>query len=130
MFLRSLEEGGFGERMKNARPEEKYIGTADLPSFYRKPYGPGWALVGDASCHKDPIIGWGITDAFREAEFLSEALDAGWSGRQSLAEALAECEQRRNAASGPMYDLACLMARLPAYTPQMLQQLFGAAPAA
>jgi hypothetical protein len=29
----------------------------DLPNFFRKPYGPGWALVGDAGPVMDPITG-------------------------------------------------------------------------
>ena len=24
------------------------------PNFYRKPYGNGWALIGDAGLHQDP----------------------------------------------------------------------------
>jgi flavin-dependent dehydrogenase len=36
------------ERMRHGRREERFVGTADLPNFFRKPYGPGWALVGDA----------------------------------------------------------------------------------
>ena len=38
--------------------------------------GPGWALVGDAGYHRDPITGHGISDAFRDAEFLAWAIDA------------------------------------------------------
>ena len=36
-------------------------------------YGPGWALVGDAGYHKDPITAQGIRDAFRDAELLADA---------------------------------------------------------
>lgn len=129
-FMKALEQGGFGARMHGATREEKYIGTADLPSFYRKPYGPGWALAGDAGYHKDPITGWGITDAFRDAELLASALDAGWSGRAPLDAALAGYEQRRNDATAVIYEQTCAMAQLPAYTPRMLEQMFGAAPAA
>src|SRR5258706_4410935 len=55
------------ERLRNGKQEERFVGTADLPNFFRKPYGPGWALVGDAGYHKDPYTGQGITDAFRDA---------------------------------------------------------------
>jgi flavin-dependent dehydrogenase len=44
------------------------MGMRDLPNYFRKPYGEGWALVGDAGYHKDPIIAQGISDAFRSAE--------------------------------------------------------------
>jgi flavin-dependent dehydrogenase len=40
---------------------------------FRKPYGPGWALVGDAGYFKDPFAAHGISDAFRDAELLTEA---------------------------------------------------------
>jgi flavin-dependent dehydrogenase len=54
------------ERVRAGRREECFYGTADLPNFFRKPYGPGWALVGDAGCHKDPFLALGICDAFRD----------------------------------------------------------------
>ena len=40
------------------------MGATDIPNFFRKPYGSGWALVGDAGYHKDPYTAQGITDAF------------------------------------------------------------------
>ncbi len=40
---------------------------------FRRPYGPGWALVGDAGYFKDPFAAHGISDAFRDAELLTEA---------------------------------------------------------
>ena len=54
---------------------------ARYPNFFRKPYGPGWALVGDAGYNKDPITAQGITDAFRDAELCATALDEAFSGR-------------------------------------------------
>jgi 2-polyprenyl-6-methoxyphenol hydroxylase-like FAD-dependent oxidoreductase len=48
-------------------------GTVGLPNHVRACVGPGWALVGDAGYHRDPITSHGITDAFRDAELLSEA---------------------------------------------------------
>ncbi len=44
---------------------------------FRKPYGPGWALVGDAGYFKDPFAAHGISDAFRDAELLTEATTSG-----------------------------------------------------
>ena len=68
-------------RVDEGKREERFVGTADVPNFFRKPYGPGWALVGDAGYHKDPVTAQGMTDAFRDAELLVEAIDAGFSGR-------------------------------------------------
>jgi 2-polyprenyl-6-methoxyphenol hydroxylase-like FAD-dependent oxidoreductase len=98
------------ERVRQGKRAERFMGTADLPNFYRKPYGPGWALVGDAGYHRDPITAWGISDAFRDAELLAEALDAGLCGRAPLDEALAGYEAQRNAASQPLYELAIQLA--------------------
>jgi flavin-dependent dehydrogenase len=91
-------------RVRGGRRVERIYGATDLPNFYRRPYGPGWALVGDAGCHKDPYLALGVCDAFRDAELLAEALDAGLAGRQPLDAALAEYEQRRNAASSADYQ--------------------------
>jgi flavin-dependent dehydrogenase len=96
-----------------------FQGTSDLPNFFRRPYGAGWALVGDAGYHKDPAQVFGITDAFRDAELLVEALDAGWSGRQSLDEALAGYEQQRNAVAFPLYELTCQIASFEPRPPEL-----------
>jgi flavin-dependent dehydrogenase len=104
---------------------ERFRGTADLPNFYRRPYGPGWALVGDAGYHKDPITGQGIADAFRDAELLAAAIDDGFAGRRPLAEALAGYERARNEATGPIYELTMQFAALQPPAPEM-QQLIAA----
>jgi 2-polyprenyl-6-methoxyphenol hydroxylase-like FAD-dependent oxidoreductase len=90
-------------RIRSGRQEERFYGTADVPNFFRKPYGPGWALVGDAGNHKDPCRALGICDAFRDAELLGSAIDQGLGGRQRLLDAMAGYEQQRNAASMELY---------------------------
>jgi flavin-dependent dehydrogenase len=94
----------FAARIRDGRREERFYGTADLPNFFRKPYGPGWALVGDAGHHKDPFLALGICDAFRDADLLASAIDEGLSGRRRLPDALAAYEQQRNEASMPLYQ--------------------------
>ena len=94
---------GFGERVRGGRREERYQGASDLPNFYRKPYGPGWALVGDAGCHKDPCFALGICDAFRDVDLLADALDDAFAGRAAWDTALAGYEQQRNAVSRDEY---------------------------
>lgn len=98
------------ERVKNGKREERWEGTADVPNFFRKPYGPGWALVGDAGYHRDPATGWGIADAFRDAELLAAAIDDGISGRKPMDDALAAYEQQRNTSAKPVYDLTIALA--------------------
>ncbi|HJR53868.1 MAG TPA: NAD(P)/FAD-dependent oxidoreductase, partial [Gemmatimonadota bacterium] len=67
------------ERVRDAKREERFLGMA-VPGYFRKPYGPGWALVGDAGYNKDFITAQGISDAFRDAELCSTALDEWLSG--------------------------------------------------
>jgi len=69
----------FAERIRGATRETRFVGTA-VPNFLRKPYGPGWALVGDAGYNKDFITAYGIHDAFRDAELCTRALDQTFSG--------------------------------------------------
>jgi flavin-dependent dehydrogenase len=115
----------FAERVRQGRREERFSGTAELYNFFRKPYGPGWVLVGDAGYHKDPITAQGISDAFRDAELVAEAVDAGLSGKRSIEAAMAEYEQRRNEAALPIYEFTCQLAALEPPPPEM-QQLFAA----
>lgn len=89
----------FAERVRSGKREERFYGTTDLPNFFRKPYGLGWVLVGDAGCHKDPYLALGICDAFRDAEWLSDAIDGGLSGRRPVDAVMAEYERRRNEAT-------------------------------
>jgi flavin-dependent dehydrogenase len=126
-FAKTLEEiaPDLAERVHGGQRVDRFLGTADLPNFFRKPYGPGWALVGDAGCHKDPITAQGITDAFRDAELLSQAIDAGLSGRQPLDEALAGYEQQRNEVLMPLYEFICDRATLEPF-PVEFQQVLAA----
>src|SRR5215831_16230688 len=103
-FLEALDLApGLGERARSGRRVERFYGTADLPNFLRQPYGPGWALVGDAGCHKDPLQARGIHDALLDAELLAEAAHAGLSGDQPLASSLAPYARQRDDALLPGY---------------------------
>jgi len=99
-------------RIRGGHQEAKFQGTADQPNYFRKPYGPGWALVGDAGYHRDFITGLGIMDAFRDAELLADALDAGFSGRQPLEEALAGYQATRDDIALPLYEFTLTLASL------------------
>jgi flavin-dependent dehydrogenase len=124
-FLKALDLApGLAERVRSGRRTERSRGTAVLSNFYRKPYGPGWALVGDAGYHKDPFTAQGISDAFRDAELLAGAIDEGLSGRHALEDALADYERRRNEASLPLFELTLQFATLQPPPPE--QQLFAA----
>jgi flavin-dependent dehydrogenase len=51
-----------------------------VDNVMRVPYGPGWALTGDAAFCKDPSTGTGIEDSFRQSFLLAQALDAALDG--------------------------------------------------
>jgi 2-polyprenyl-6-methoxyphenol hydroxylase-like FAD-dependent oxidoreductase len=116
---------GLKQRLDEARREEKWYGTAGVPGYFRKPYGHGWALVGDAGYDKDPLTAQGITDAFADAENVAEAIDAGLSGREEMENALAAYESSRNGRVGPIYEFTSQLATLEPPPPPM-QQLFAA----
>ena len=113
------------ERLRDARRETKWVGTPGVANYFRQPYGPGWALVGDAGYDKDPITAQGISDAFIDAEGLTTALDDGWSGRRPLDDALAAYQSSRDRRVKPLYDFTCELAMLEP-PPPLLQQLFAA----
>jgi flavin-dependent dehydrogenase len=113
------------ELLQNSERIGNILAYSDMPNLFRKPYGPGWALVGDAGYHKDPITGQGFTDAFFSAQLLADALDAGFSGQSPMEEALAAYEQQRNEHVMPMFDFVCQLASFEPPSPEM-QQLFHA----
>ena len=77
-----------------------------MPSFLRQPWGPGWALVGDASHFKDPISAHGITDALRDAEFLADAIVSVHRGESNEQEALAGYQLIRDELSVQLHEAA------------------------
>ncbi len=98
-FMSVVQQAAPGryEAVQQATREERFQGTADTAQYFRKPYGPGWALVGDAGCHVDPTLGLGISKAFTEAMLLAPAVDAALSGDVSFEEALGIYQQQRDA---------------------------------
>lgn len=123
---RALESAPrFAARVRAGRREERWYGTAGLPGYFRKPYGQGWALVGDASYHKDPITAQGISDAFIEAEMLAATLTAAWTTGAPLDDAMAAHEAARNERVRPMYEFTAQLAALEPPPPE-LRALFAA----
>ena len=115
----------FAERINSAKRESGFMGAGDLAGYFRKPYGPGWALVGDAGYHKHPITAFGITDAFRDAEAVASALDETFSERRSFDDAMADYQRARDEEALPIYGFTCDFAKLEPPPPEM-QQLIGA----
>jgi 2-polyprenyl-6-methoxyphenol hydroxylase-like FAD-dependent oxidoreductase len=111
--------------VRRGRREEKWYGTAGVPGYFRKPYGKGWALVGDAGYNRDPITAQGISDAFIDAEMLVEALSSGLADSSALENLLGAHETARNQRVRPMYEFTTELAALEPPPPEM-QALFGA----
>jgi 2-polyprenyl-6-methoxyphenol hydroxylase-like FAD-dependent oxidoreductase len=126
-FLKTYDLApSFAERLRAGTRESRFVGTA-VPNFFRKPYGPGWALVGDAGYNKDFITAQGIHDAFRDAELCATALDEALSGARSFDDAMADYQTRRDEQVLAMYEFTTELATLEPPPPE-LQQLLGAMP--
>jgi 2-polyprenyl-6-methoxyphenol hydroxylase-like FAD-dependent oxidoreductase len=112
----------FAERLRAATREERYVGAA-VRGYFRKPYGPGWALVGDAGYNKDFITAQGINDAFRDAELCAALLDQAVSETRRFEDALAEYQATRDANVLAMYELTAEFASLEPASAELQQVL-------
>lgn len=128
-YLKTLDRcGDLGQRVRAGERAERFRTTPDLPHAFRVPYGPGWALVGDAGLVMDPITAQGIGNAFRDAELLADAIGAGLDGRRPLDACLVDYRRRRDAAVAPMYDFTADLTALKPPRPadrQLLASLRG-----
>jgi flavin-dependent dehydrogenase len=123
------------DRVRAGRRATPFKGTHRLPNRYHRCWGEGWALVGDAAYHRDPLTGMGIGDAFLGADLLAEAVDAGLAG--DMGAALAGYQQALWERTGPVFDYTVQSASLkdpaplaPLYAeigrrPELIQQLMN-----
>ena len=106
--------------------EGRVLGMLALPNYFRQAHGPGWALAGDAGHHKDPLVGRGISDAFRDAELLAEALLSGIGGTdEELSDRLESYAVARDDAVLRVYEANLALSRLN-YPLEQVPSLFGA----
>ena len=115
----------FAERIRGAHREARIVGMA-VPNFFRKPFGPGWALVGDAGYTRDFITAQGITDAFRDAELCARALDETLSGACSFEAAMSRYQSARDQHVVPMYEFTAQLAMLEPAPPELARLLQAA----
>lgn len=124
-YMETLDRApAFAERVRSARREDRFYGTT-VPNYFRKPFGPGWALVGDAGYLRDFITAQGISDAFRDAESCATALDQWLSGSREFEASMGEYQSARDRQVMPIFEFTCKFAMLAPPTPET-QQLFGA----
>jgi len=125
-YLKSFDVAPeFADRIHAAKRETRFVGAGDLRGYFLKPYGPGWALVGDAGYHKHPITAFGITDAFRDAEAVATALDDTFAERRDFDDAMGDYQRARDEEALPIYEFTCDFAKIEPPPPEM-QQLIGA----
>jgi len=104
-FYSSLENiSSLGPRMEASEQVAPIKGAGNIPSYQRVPYGPGWALVGDAAQVMDPWSGQGIDHASTHAVMLAEALDEWLTGQATWQAALQNYHQKRNEWSRKTFD--------------------------
>lgn len=124
-YLQALELAPpFAARVRGATREERFVGTA-VPNYFRTPFGPGWALVGDAGYNRDFITAQGISDSFRDAELCVAALEESLSGTRSFEDAMRHYQWARDEQVVAMFEFTTQIATLEPPPPD-LQQLLGA----
>lgn len=117
--------GPLAERLASATRAERLRTTPDQPNRFRKPYGPGWALVGDAGVVMDSVSAQGISNALRDAAALAEALTAELAGR----DALPAYHAHRDRTLTAMYDFTVgLAAHAPAWPERLFLRLLARRP--
>lgn len=97
----------------NATRTSPIRGMIGMPNQIRRPVGPGWALVGDAGYHRDAITGHGISDAFRDADLLSSALDPVLRGDADEAIALSGFHAERDRQLREIFEITCALSKFP-----------------
>ena len=103
-LLAATPTGHPGRRASGSGTHGELHGWRGMPGFVRRPFGPGWALVGDAGYFKDPITTHGLTDALRDAELLADAVDE-MSGGAPASVAFAEYESTRDRLSSALAEV-------------------------
>lgn len=103
---------GMADRLRHAELEDRMLGTRGVENYFRKPYGPGWALTGDAAYVKDPCTGYGIGDALLQAFMIAKALGE-WFDGADWDSTMEGYRQRRDMALRPFFDqtVAAMSAR-------------------
>jgi flavin-dependent dehydrogenase len=94
---------GMRERTRRAELEGRLLGVRSVENCFRKPYGPGWALTGDATYLKDPCTGLGVGDALLQGFLLARALGTHLDGAP-WEETMVAYQERRDTLLTPLYE--------------------------
>ena len=97
-------------------------GAVNLTMYKRKPYGPGWALVGDAGYHLDPLAARGTTAAVLQADLLAQAIRSHLGGEQPEEQAYARFHAERDQQLQKEWDVTYTAIVRPAPTPREIEE--------
>jgi flavin-dependent dehydrogenase len=101
------------QRLLTGQRTSAVTGMLRTPNYVRRAHGPGWALVGDAGYHRDAVTGHGLSDAYRDAELLTIALDQALRGETDERTAMAGYQHQRDQSLRGIFDLTCALADYP-----------------
>jgi flavin-dependent dehydrogenase len=112
-FLARLQDHhpGVGHRLAGSRREGRLLGAGPAPNFMRRPFGPGWALVGDSETHQDPFSGHGIDTAGLHAAILAEEIRRWRGGATDWGGAGRRYAERRDGLSRGIYEATVVASR-------------------
>lgn len=114
------------ERMSAGKRVEQLYGTGHQENYFRKAFGPGWVLIGDAVNHKDSITARGITEAFVQAQTLTGHIGEQLHDDDALHAALRRYENELSDEALNHYQGALNVAELkPEGRVEMLRKLVG-----
>jgi flavin-dependent dehydrogenase len=127
------------ERLRGAQQVTSVRGLKGVENYYRVPFGNGWALVGDAAHHKDPLGGQGIYDAAFSARAFADAYMQHRAGGVPWNEAMTAYQRALEAETLDMYrntlavhsnlepqgTLQRLLGRYACENPEFLNNLIG-----
>ncbi|HET7566861.1 MAG TPA: FAD-dependent monooxygenase [Gaiellaceae bacterium] len=119
---------GMEARLRGATLEGKLKGVKGVANYFRVPYGPGWALTGDAGYLKDFATGLGIGDAVGQAFWLADALGE-WLDGADWDATMHAFHERRDATLLPAYEATLAFVRAqdpPSERVDVLRALLGA----
>jgi flavin-dependent dehydrogenase len=103
-------------------------GMREVRGYFRRPFGPGWALVGDSGAVPHPALGHGIADALRSAELLHDNVEAAWAAGQPPEARLENYQRTRDAENTGLYYFSFRLSQVdPWRDPQVAAMLSGQA---
>lgn len=126
-------------RLEHAEQITPVHGLKNVPNYYRQPFGAGWALIGDAAHHKDPLGGQGIYDAVFGARAFAEHYFEWRDDQRPWDQAMAAYKKALEAETlemyhntlagtmnyGQMHPLQQMLGRYAVENPKLIDQLLG-----